>query len=524
MEVAAVVGGVEARGSEWIWGSGRSGHEDNIWFRPERSPENFSGGDGVAVAGIRSEKMTGGGRRKIWEREEWSLPTVTAPVNGETLIVYLEASEESISAVLMAERGKKQVHVYFVNRTLHGAELEYPELESSYWPSYMPQESCEDIFKLTPSSRNSPKKDREIKDGEAKTKEPEPENAWKLFTDRSSSSDGSGAGFMLVNLEGKEYTYALRFEFKTTNNEAEYEALLAGLPIAKEMKIQERIIFVDSQLVANQVNGLFEVRQPVIKQYLEKEKELLASFPTYSIEHIKRDQNKKADALSKLASMTFSKLAKEVLVEVLQEKSITQKEIADVTQEEEDNWMIHIREFLQLGKLPDDPQKARKLRIKAPLHKLLDGMRYRRSYLSPWLRCVGAAQAKNIIQEVKVTNKEIVKGMEHRFGKPHQGWVDELPQVLWAHRTTPKSSNRETPLSLVYGSEAVIPIEISVETRRIQDFDPKKNEKRRREDLDILKERREIASIKEARYKQKLGKYYNKRVRQSTFKPGTYVL
>ncbi|GKE84669.1 reverse transcriptase domain-containing protein, partial [Tanacetum coccineum] len=155
------------------------------------------------------------------------------------------------------------------------------------------------------------------------------------------------------------------------------------------MKIQERIIFVDSQLVANQVNGLFEVRQPVIKQYLEKEKELLASFPTYSIEHIKRDQKNKADALltfsklasmtfSKLASMTFSKLAKEVLVEVL-------------------------------GKLPDDPQKARKLRIKAPLHKLMDGMRYRRSYLSPWLRCVGAAQAKNIIQE---DAKELIQKCE----------------------------------------------------------------------------------------------------------------
>ncbi|GKF68567.1 hypothetical protein Tco_0198246 [Tanacetum coccineum] len=49
---------VEARGGEWIWGSGRSGHGDNIWFRPECSPENFSGGGGM-VAG-------GGGRREGW--------------------------------------------------------------------------------------------------------------------------------------------------------------------------------------------------------------------------------------------------------------------------------------------------------------------------------------------------------------------------------------------------------------------------------------------------------------------------
>ncbi|GJR37301.1 reverse transcriptase domain-containing protein [Tanacetum coccineum] len=194
-----------------------------------------------------------------------ALPIVTAPVNGETLIVYLAASKESISGVLMAERGKKKVPMYFVSRTVHGVELEYPELEKLI---------------LAPKWAIEP--------GEHEIE----------------------AGLMLVDLEGKEYTYGLRFEFETTNNEAEYETLLTGLRIAKEMKIQELIIFVDSQLVANQVNGLSKVRQLVIKQYLKKAKELLVSFPTYSIEHIKRDQNKKADALSKLASMTFSKLAK----------------------------------------------------------------------------------------------------------------------------------------------------------------------------------------------------------------------
>nr|GEW07747.1 reverse transcriptase domain-containing protein [Tanacetum cinerariifolium] len=114
--------------------------------------------------------------------------------------------------------------------------------------------------------------------------------------------------------------------------------------------------------------------------------------------------------------------------------------------------------------------------------------------------------------------------MERRLGKAHQGWVDELPQVPWAHRTTLKSKNGETPVSLVYSSEAVVPIEISIETRRIQDFNPRQNEKRRREDLDIFEERREMDSIKEVHYKQKLEGYYNKRVHPSTFKQGTYVL
>ncbi|GKA90625.1 reverse transcriptase domain-containing protein [Tanacetum coccineum] len=233
------------------------------------------------------------------------------------------------------KKGKNQVPVYFVNRTLHGAELEYPELEKLILALVYATSKLQRYFQAHPIQVLSDKPIKQI------LARPE-----KIDASRS---------------KGKKYTYALRFEFETTNNEAEYEALLAGPRLAKEMKIHELIIFVDSQLVSNQVNGLFEARQPVIKQYLEKAKELLVSFPTYSIEHIKRDQNKKADALSKLASMTFSKLAKEVLVEVLQEKSIIQKEVTNVTQEEEDNWMIPIREFLQLGKLPDDPQKARKL-------------------------------------------------------------------------------------------------------------------------------------------------------------------
>ncbi|GKC23560.1 hypothetical protein Tco_1025710, partial [Tanacetum coccineum] len=85
-------------------------------------------------------------------------------------------------------------------------------------------------------------------------------------------------------------------------------------------------------------------------------------------------------------------------------------------------------------------------------------------------------------------------------------------------------SNEETPFNLTYGSEAFIPIEISMETERVKDFEARKNDKRHREDLDILEERGEIAFNREAHYKQKLERYYNKRVWPSTFKPGTYVL
>ncbi|GKE54198.1 hypothetical protein Tco_1489354 [Tanacetum coccineum] len=72
-----------------------------------------------------------------------------------------------------------------------------------------------DFLAKTPLTENMEAKNKEVK-----RKELEPENAWKLFTDGALSSDGSGAGLMVVSPEGKEYTYALRIEFETTNNEA----------------------------------------------------------------------------------------------------------------------------------------------------------------------------------------------------------------------------------------------------------------------------------------------------------------
>ncbi|GKE65257.1 reverse transcriptase domain-containing protein, partial [Tanacetum coccineum] len=70
---------------------------------------------------------------------------------------------------------------------------------------------------------------------------------WILFTDGSSCADGSGAGQILTNPEGAEFTYALRFRFEATNNEAEYEALIAGLRIAEEMGVKNLQANVDSR-------------------------------------------------------------------------------------------------------------------------------------------------------------------------------------------------------------------------------------------------------------------------------------
>jgi len=78
---------------------------------------------------------------------------------------------------------------------------------------------------------------------------------WDLYVDGSSSEQGVGAGVMLISPEGYKIPYAVRFSFPTTNNEAKYKALLAGLRLTKEVRAESLVIFNDSQLVVNQIRG-----------------------------------------------------------------------------------------------------------------------------------------------------------------------------------------------------------------------------------------------------------------------------
>ncbi|KAJ0447862.1 putative nucleotidyltransferase, Ribonuclease H [Helianthus annuus] len=76
--------------------------------------------------------------------------------------------------------------------------------------------------------------------------------------------------------------------------------------------------------------------------------------------------------------------------------------------------------------------------------------------------------------QVERTNRSIVEGIKTRLGRYESNWLEELPSVLWAIRTTEKASHRKTPYSLVFGSEAVIPAEIGVVTQRIVNMDPER--------------------------------------------------
>ncbi|GJS96416.1 hypothetical protein Tco_0803384 [Tanacetum coccineum] len=128
-----------------------------------------------------------------------------------------------------------------------------------------------------------------------------------------------------------------------------------------------------------------------------KTKEALKGFDSYTIEHIRRNQNKKADALSKLTWMTFEHLTKEVLVEVLSKRSIEDKEILQVETKEGESWMTPIHVYLVSGLLPEDPKESRMIKVKAPQCKLIRGNLYRRSFYTLWFRCVASPQTDDIV-------------------------------------------------------------------------------------------------------------------------------
>ena len=97
--------------------------------------------------------------------------------------------------------------------------------------------------------------------------------------------------------------------------------------------------------------------------------------------------------------------------------------------------------------------------------------------------------------QVEAVNKVIVNGLKKRLDDVKGRWVEELPNVLWTYRTTPRRSTRETPFSMTYGAEAVIPLETNFPTLKTSTFCPNANNGLLEKSLDLIEERRERAMI-----------------------------
>ncbi|KAL0402684.1 UNVERIFIED_CONTAM: Ribonuclease HI [Sesamum latifolium] len=126
--------------------------------------------------------------------------------------------------------------------------------------------------------------------------------AWLLHVDGSSTTQGSGAGIVIISPQGEDLEFAIKFGFKASNNEAEYEALVIGMRMAYEAGARHLLAYSDSQLIVKQVEGAYKAKEKNMIQYLQQIKELETSFDYFQIIQIPREENIKADCLSNLTS------------------------------------------------------------------------------------------------------------------------------------------------------------------------------------------------------------------------------
>ena len=126
--------------------------------------------------------------------------------------------------------------------------------------------------------------------------------------------------------------------------------------------------------------------------------------------------------------------------------------------------------------------------------------------------------------QAEATNKAIVNGLKKRLDGAKSRWAEELPNVLWAYRTTPRRFTTETSFSLTYGAEAVIPAKVNLCSAQIAGFAPTQNDRLLVECLDLLEEYREVVTIRLAEYQQTLARRYNRGVKTREFNAGDLVL
>ncbi|XP_074367703.1 uncharacterized protein LOC141708116 [Apium graveolens] len=244
---------------------------------------------------------------------------------------------------------------------------------------------------------NFPEEEPEPMDMDQEPKKETSPGAWTLKVDGSSTSERSGAGLIFRSPEGVKIQTAISFGFPVTNNQAEYEALIAGLKLSRTLKIQDLKIYSDSQIVVKQTNGEYIAKDHTLAKYQALVQSYLASIPSHQVIQICREENEEADILSKLVRNS-SDLDCSVYFEELLKPSIESGEVLEI--ESSHNWMTPFIKYLENGELPEDKGKAQRLKAKAAKFFLEEGILYRRTFSSPILKCIGPEEAKYCLAEV----------------------------------------------------------------------------------------------------------------------------
>ncbi|XP_020234743.1 uncharacterized protein LOC109814671 [Cajanus cajan] len=365
-----------------------------------------------------------------------SPPVLSKPDPEVPIVVYLCVSNDTISTVLIQEKEGQQP-IYFVSRMLQEAETRYQLLEKvalglvhtarrlrQYFQSHqiIVRTDCP-IAKVLRKPElagrmmawsielsefdicfqpRGPIKSQCLVDfiNELQPRGCFVNDLWTIHVDGSSNNQGSGAGIILEGPTGLILEQSLRFEFKASNNQAEYEALLAGLRLAREIGVNRLECWTDSKVVAEQVNDNFQVKDANLLKYYHLFQQMCGTFEEVYVKHTSREHNARADQLARLASSTRKPGQLRTTLHLdLETPSVVAAECL-VVEGSVRTWITEIMDYLEHGTLPSHPTAAKKLRTQAARYVVIGGDLYRRGFSAPLLKCVEAEQANYILREM----------------------------------------------------------------------------------------------------------------------------
>ncbi|XP_062176102.1 uncharacterized protein LOC133881163 [Alnus glutinosa] len=371
-------------------------------------------------------------------------PLLSRPTEGEILYLYLAVSPSAVSLALVREDARIQKLVYFTSKAFHGAEERYLRIEKLAFTLVVSARRLRPYFQahtirvLTeyPMGKVLQKPDlsgrlvswavelgqfdiefhpRTAIKGQVladflvefysilKAEELPKESTWIVHVDGSSAWSRSGVGVILRNPKGQEFGFAIKLDFVTTNNEAEYEVVISGLALSQEMGATNVEIRSDSQVVVGQVQGQFDTQEDRMARYLDQVRKFQSYFDRVVVTKIPREANTRAVELLKIVAATDEEIeASRWQIIVLIEPSITPK--VNIMQADtaptEPKSATKIIQFLKNVTLPQDKAAARKIKNQATRFSLLGEVLYKRGYSEPLLKWLSKTEVEYVLKEI----------------------------------------------------------------------------------------------------------------------------
>ncbi|RVW84025.1 Retrovirus-related Pol polyprotein from transposon 17.6 [Vitis vinifera] len=349
-------------------------------------------------------------------------PSLSSPLPEEKLYMYLAVSECAISAVLFrCPSPKEQKPVYYVSRTLADVETRYSKMELTALALRSAAKKLRPYFQAHPVAIElseygiefQPKLSMkgqvmadfvlEYSRKPIQHKEPREKEWWTLRVDGAARSSGSGVGLLLQSSIGEHLEQAIRMGFPASNNEAKYEAILSGLDLVLALSVSRLQVYSDSQLVVRHVQKEYEAKDARMTRYLTKVRDTLQRFTEWTIKKIRRTENGHADALAGIAATLPIKEAILLPIHVQVNPSVAEASTCntiETKQADGQEWTNDIVGYLWTGTLPKDPKQAHKIRVQAACFTLIGGHLYKRSFTSPYLRCLNHSEALYVLVEL----------------------------------------------------------------------------------------------------------------------------